>query len=188
MFKSALFTAGLTMLLIGPAAAANYKIDTEGAHASINFEASHLGFSVLTGRFDTFDGQFVFDSEAPEKSSVSVEIDMNSVNSNHARRDEHLRSVDFFDVTNHPKAIFVSSGVEITGEDTATIFGDLTIRGVTKPVQLETQFIGEGEDPWGGYRSGFKGKTTIYLGDFEMDGTIGNAPIDLVLHVEGIRQ
>ncbi len=188
MLKVTLISAGLALSLSTAATAANYIIDVEGAHASINFEASHLGYSILTGRFDTFDGNYTFDSAKPEEGSVSVEIDMNSVNSNHAKRDDHLRSADFFDVANHPKATFASTGIEVTGEDTAVLTGDLTLRGITKPVELDTRFIGEGKDPWGGYRSGFTGTTTIQLGDFGMGGVIGDAPIKLIVQVEGIRQ
>lgn len=188
MLKSTLISVGLALTLSTAAMAADYKIDVEGAHASINFEASHLGYSVLTGRFDTFDGNYSFDKDKPEEGTVSVEIDMNSVNSNHTKRDEHLRSADFFDVTNHPKATFTSTGIEVTGDDTAVVTGDLTLRGITKPVKLDTKFIGEGDDPWGGYRSGFTGTTTIQLGDFGMGGVIGDAPIKLIVQVEGIRQ
>ncbi len=188
MFKKTLMTAALALTLGTSAYAANYKIDVAGAHASINFEASHLGYSILTGRFDTFDGSFEFDAENPEAGTVSVEIDLDSVNSNHAERDNHLRSGDFLDAASNPKATFTSTGINVTGDKTAVITGDLTIRGETKSVDLDTVFIGEGKDPWGGYRAGFTGHTTIQLADFGMDGVIGNAPIKLIIQVEGVRQ
>jgi polyisoprenoid-binding protein YceI len=188
MFTKTLTAASLALTLGTTAYAETYKIDTSGAHASINFEASHLGFSVLTGRFDTFDGSFEFDNANPAGSSVAVTIDIDSVNSNHAKRDNHLRSADFFDVSNHPSASFTSTGINVTGDKAAVITGDLTIRSITKSVDLDTTFIGEGDDPWGGYRAGFSGTTTINLGDFGMDGPLGNAPVTLNIHVEGIRQ
>jgi len=188
MFKKTLMTAALALTLGTSAYAADYVIDTKGAHASINFEASHLGYSVLTGRFDTFEGSFKFDASKPEEGSVAVTIDVSSVNSNHAERDNHLRGDKLFDVAANPTATFVSTGIKATGDKTAVITGDLTIRGTTKSVDLDTVLIGEGKDPWGGYRAGFSGETTIQLADFGMDGLIGDAPIKLILQVEGIRQ
>jgi len=188
MFKKTLVTATAMIALGATAFADTYAIDTEGAHASISFETSHLGYSVLTGRFDTFGGTFDYDKANPSAGSVNVTIDANSINSNHGARDNHLRSADFLDVANHPSASFVSTGIEVKDDKTATITGDFTLRGVTKSVALDAEFIGEGKDPWGGYRAGFKGTTTIFLGDYGMDGMLGNAPVEITLHVEGIKQ
>ena len=174
--------------LSSPAIADTYVIDTKGAHASINFRASHLGFSWLTGRFDTFTGTFEYDEADPAQSRVSVEIDVASLNSNHAERDNHLRSDDFFDAAGHPKATFVSKSIKLTGEKTAIITGDLTIRGVTRSVDIETSHVGGGEDPWGGFRQGFTGTATITPSEFGMPNPIAQNPVDLVLEVEGIRQ
>ena len=188
MFKNTLIATALALTLGTAANAASYKIDTEGAHAAINFEASHLGYSFVTGRFDTFTGNIEFDAADAAAGSVSVDIDVTSVNSNHGKRDNHLRSADFFETDKHPKASFVSTGIEVTGDKTAVITGDLTIKGITKSVAMDTTFIGEGKDPWGGYRAGFVGTTSIQLKDFGMDGVIGDTEIKLTLHAEGIRQ
>ena len=177
------------LLAMGTGIAAHadtYVIDTKGAHASINFRASHLGFSWLAGRFDDFEGTFEFDPEKPEASSVSVEIDTASVNSNHEARDKHLRSPDFLNADAHPKATFKSTKVEVTGEKTAKITGDFTLNGVTKPLTLDVEYVGGGEDPWGGYRQGFMGTTSFGMGDFDFEKDYGK--VDLTLHVEGIRQ
>ena len=110
--RTATFAAALAcaaMALAAPASAADYVIDTKGGHASINFKIPHLGFSWLTGRFDTFSGTFTYDDKKPEASKVSVEIDTTSLNSNHAERDKHLRSADFLDAAKFPKATFVST-------------------------------------------------------------------------------
>jgi polyisoprenoid-binding protein YceI len=173
-----------------PALADEYIIDTKGAHASINFRVNHLGFSWLTGRFDTFDGSFTYDETAPEKSTIKVEIDTASVNSNHAERDKHLRSNDFLDVAKFPKATFVSKSVTPKGDGTATVVGDLTLRGVTKEVTIDARYVGGGEDPWGGYRQGFEGTTTFALADFGIPKDLGPASknVELTLHVEGIRK
>lgn len=174
--------------LATPATAATYVIDTDGAHASINFRANHLGFSWLTGRFDSFTGSFEFDEANPAASKVSVEIDVASINSNHAERDQHLRSDDFFDVATYPKATFVSKSITLTGDKTAVITGDLTIRGVTKQVDIQASHFGGGKDPWGGFRQGFTGTATITPSDFGMPNPVAKNPVELALEVEGIRQ
>ncbi|PCH94628.1 MAG: hypothetical protein COB84_07345 [Rhodobacteraceae bacterium] len=188
IFKTLLTSAALALSIGTASLAASYNIDTDGAHASINFEANHLGFSVLTGRFDTFSGTFEFDAEHPEAGSVMVEITTDSVNSNHAKRDAHLRSGDFFDASSHPKATFKSTSIKVTGDKTAVITGDLTIKGITKSIDMDATMIGSGDDPWGGHRAGFSGTATINLGDFDMGGMIGPLDVTLNLHIEGIRQ
>ena len=114
--KRTFLTTGFSIASLGlsataVAAPANYQIDTKGMHASVNFKIQHLGYSWLTGRFDQFGGTFVYDSEKPSNSKVDVSIDTDSVNTNHAERDKHLRSGDFLDVKKFPKATFVSTEI-----------------------------------------------------------------------------
>jgi polyisoprenoid-binding protein YceI len=186
--SAALALAGLVIAL--PAHAADYEIDGKGMHASINFRIKHLGFSWLAGRFDTFTGTFNFDEKAPEKSAVKVDIDTASVNSNHAERDKHLRSPDFLDVAKFPKASFVSKSVTPKTGGKATIVGDLTLHGVTKEVAIEAETIGGGADPWGGFRQGFSGVTTLKLADFAIQKDLGPASkeVELTLNVEGVKK
>lgn len=178
------------LVVATPASAADYAIDTKGAHASINFRVNHLGFSWLTGRFDTFGGTFSYDASAPEASKVSVEIDTNSVNSNHAERDKHLRNDDFLAVSKFPKATFVSKSVEPAGDDKVKIVGDFTLRDVTKEIAIDAEFVGSGSDPWGGERAGFKGTATLTLADYGITFDLGPAgkEVYLDLHVEGVKQ
>jgi len=174
-----------------PALADNYVIDTKGAHASINFSIKHLGYSVLTGRFDTFSGDFSYDPAKPEASTVNVTIDTGSINSNHAERDKHLRSADFLNVEKFPKATFVSKKIVLDGDkDEFDIVGDLTLNGVTKSITIEVDKVGEGKDPWGGYRAGFSGETTITLKDFNVKMDLGPASqtVQLELEVEGVKK
>jgi polyisoprenoid-binding protein YceI len=173
----------------GPARAADYLIDTAKGHASINFRIKHLGYSWLTGRFDTFGGSFAFDEKDPAAAKVKVAIDTASINSNHGERDKHLRGKDFLDVAQFPKATFESTSVKING-DKATITGNLTLRGVTKEVVIEAERIGGGADPWGGYREGFAGTTRFALKDFGINFDLGPASkeVELQLNVEGVRQ
>ena len=174
-----------------PTFADNYTIDTKGAHASINFSIKHLGYSVLTGRFDTFSGDFSYDPAKPEASTVNVTIDTNSINSNHAERDKHLRSSEFLNVDKFPKATFVSKKIVLDGDKKEfDIIGDLTLNGVTKSVTIDVEKVGEGKDPWGGYRAGFEGETEIKLKDFNIKTDLGPASqvLKLELHVEGIKK
>ncbi|PUA28052.1 MAG: hypothetical protein B0W54_16305 [Cellvibrio sp. 79] len=173
-----------------PALADNYVIDTKGAHASINFSIKHLGYSVLTGRFDKFEGEFSYDPAKPEASTINVTIDTTSINSNHAERDKHLRSADFLNVEKFPKATFVSKSVKPDGKDEFDIIGDLTLNGVTKSVTIEVEKVGEGKDPWGGYRAGFSGETEIKLKDFNIKMDLGPASqtVKLELEVEGVKK
>lgn len=180
--------AALSLPAIVPAA--DYVIDTEKAHAFIQFRIQHLGYSWLYGRFNAFDGKFSYDAKNPATNKVEVIIDTASIDSNHAERDKHLRSDDFLDVAKFPQARFVSTKFEDKGNGRAVLSGDLTLHGVTKPVVIAVEHIGEGDDPWGGYRAGFFGTTTLKLADFGITRDLGPASqeVELMLSVEGIRQ
>jgi len=187
LLTSLLVAAALAMQT---ARAENYVIDTEGAHASIQFRIKHLGYSWLYGRFNTFAGEFSYDEKNPAASQVKVMIDTASIDSNHAERDKHLRSEDFLDVKKYPQATFVSTGYTESADGKAVLQGDLTLHGVTRPVTIDVEQIGAGTDPWGGYRRGFSGRTTLALKDFGIDYDLGPASqtLELLLEVEGIRQ
>ncbi|WP_299595359.1 YceI family protein [uncultured Microbulbifer sp.] len=177
--------------LIGASAqAAEYQFDTKGAHAFVQFRIKHLGYSWLYGRFDKFDGSFVYDEAKPEDASVQVTVDTTSLNSNHAERDKHLRGKDFLNVDKFPTATFKSTAFEPKGDGKALLKGDLTLHGVTKPITIDVEEIGGGKDPWGGYRQGFTGTTEFKLKDFGIDYDLGPASqtVEMILDVEGIRQ
>jgi len=191
MLKKTLAALVLGSALVGGQAfAADYAIDKQGQHAFVNFKISHLGYSWLWGTFKDFDGSFSFDVAKPEQSKVNVTLKTASVDTNHAERDKHLRSDDFLNVAKHPTATFESTSVKSTGEGTADITGNLTLNGVTKPVVIAAKFIGEGDDPWGGYRAGFEGSTTLTLKDFDIKMDLGPASqtVDLIISVEGVRK
>ena len=181
---------GTALLGAGQAMAADYAIDKQGQHAFVNFKISHLGYSWLYGTFKDFDGSFSFDDKNPQASKVSVTLNTASVDTNHAERDKHIRSDDFLSVDKHPTATFESTSVKSTGEGTADITGNLTLNGVTKPVVIAATFIGQGDDPWGGYRAGFAGSTTLKLKDFAIEKDLGPASseVELIISVEGVRQ
>lgn len=172
------------------AAADTYLIDTAGAHAFVQFRIKHLGYSWLYGRFDDFSGTFTYDEADPANSKVAVEIKTASLDSNHAERDKHLRGKDFLDVERYPTASFKSTSYKETGLDKSVLVGELTLKGVTKPITIEVDRIGHGPDPWGGHRRGFEGRTEFALKDFGIDYNLGPASrtVEMILSVEGIRQ
>ncbi len=188
--KIAAVALAAAIVLPAQAFAEKYVIDTEGSHAFIQFRIQHLGYSWLSGRFNTFSGSFEYDEKNPEKASVQVDIDVASIDSNHAERDKHLRDKDFLDVKKFPKAKFVSKSFKENGDGTAVLTGDFTLRGVTRPVTIDVEHIGHGSDPWGGYRRGFEGTTRIALADYGIKYNLGprSKEVELTLSVEGIRQ
>jgi len=179
-----------SLLTTAPLQAAEYEIDTKGAHASIQFRISHLGTSWLTGRFNTFTGSFNYDAANPAAASVNVEIDVNSFDSNHAERDKHIRGDEYLDVAKHPKATFKSTSYTPNKDNTGVMKGILTLYGTSKEISIDVNKVGEGEDPWGGYRAGFAGTTEIQPKDFGMNYQLGPAAetVYLELHIEGIRK
>jgi polyisoprenoid-binding protein YceI len=185
-----LFVLGLAS--INAQAAEHYKIDTKGMHAFITFKIKHLGFSWLEGRFNDFSGDFDFDEASPANNRVSIKINVGSLDSNQAERDKHLRSERFFDVDKFPEATFVSTSWQDHGNGKATLSGKFTLRGVTKDISIDVSQVGAGKDPWGGFRRGFEGTTTLHLADYNMkEGSVLGAAANDVriwLSVEGVRQ
>ncbi|KDC53241.1 YceI family protein [Pseudoalteromonas fuliginea] len=177
------------MLSVTTANAADYVIDTKGAHAFVNFKIKHLGYSWLHGRFNTFDGKFNYDAKSPNASQIMVNIDTTSLDSNHAERDKHLRGKEFLNVDKYPTATFKSTSIKFE-DDSGQVTGDFTLHGVTKTITFEIDKVGEGKDPWGGYRVGFEGETSLKLTDYGIDYNLGPASthVDIGLFIEGIRQ
>ena len=191
MKKTILMTILFTLaVLVAPAQAADYDIDTKGAHAFIQFKIKHLGYSWLVGRFNKFNGQFSYDEKNLATSKVEVNIDPASIDSNHAERDKHLRSKDFLDVSKFPTAKFVSTAYQAKANNKGVLQGKLTLHGVTKAISINVKHIGQGPDPWGGYRAGFEGHTTLTLADFGINYNLGPASrtVEMFLSVEGIRR
>lgn len=188
MKKLSLTLVGLLALTASQVAtAADYVLDTKGAHAFINFKANHLGYSWLTGRFNKFEGKFSYDAKNIAATKITVDIDTTSIDSNHAERDKHLRSGDFLAVEEFPAAKFVSTKVTDKGEGKIEVVGDFTLHGVTKSITIDAMTIGEGKDPWGGYRAGFSGTTIINAADYDFKASwVGDIQLELL--IEGIKQ
>ncbi|ABK47414.1 YceI family protein [Shewanella bicestrii] len=190
--KKQLLAALIGGSLLAPmaASAADYVIDREGAHASITFKVSHLGYSYVVGRFNDFSGDFSYDAKNPTAAKVNVKVNTLSVDSNHAERDKHIRSGDFLNTAKFAEATFVSTSVEDKGNGDMVITGNFTLNGVTKPLAIQAHAVGEGQDPWGGYRAGFTGTTTFAMKDYgiKMDLGPASANVELDLVVEGVRK
>ncbi len=184
--------AAVIALALGSAAAqaADYVIDKKGMHASVQFRVKHLGYSWLRGRFNDFSGTFKYDANRPDASSVEVTIDISSLDSNHGSRDRHLKGSDFFDARRYPEARFVSTSYRSLGADRGRLRGNLTLRGLTRPVTIAVTRVGEGKDPWGGYRAGFEGRTEINILDFNFPDTLGppSRAAEIILDIEGVRR
>ncbi len=175
------------LLANGAVAVENYQIDR--SHSFVMFKISHLGFSVMNGRFNSFSGDFTYDPANPANSRIQVEVDTASVDTNWAERDKHLRSADFLDVKKYPTATFRATGFsESNGK--GTLKGDLTLHGVTRPITIAVEQVGAGKDPWGGFRRGFSGMTTIKRSDFGITRNLGPKSEEMELHfvIEGKRQ
>jgi polyisoprenoid-binding protein YceI len=172
--------------------AGTYEIDS--SHSNVDFVVRHLMISKVRDRFNSFSGAFTV-AEVPEESSVEVSIDAASISTDDEQRDGHLRGADFFDTEQFPTLTFKSTGVEAVKGNNWTVAGDLTIKGVSKPVVLDVEFEGAQTDPWGGARVGFTASTEIDREDWglswnqalETGGVLVGKKIKIELGVEATR-
>lgn len=176
-----------------PALAANYKVDTD--HTTVSFKIRHL-LSYVQGRFNQFDGSFVYDPENPDTWKTQMTVQAASIDTNVAPRDKHLRSADFFDVENFPTLAFTSTQVTDVTPTSAKLHGLLTLHGVEKPVVFDLVIHGVAKDPWGNVRASFTATTTINRKDFgltwnevvETGQLLVGEEVMITLEVEGILQ
>lgn len=157
------------VLAAGAATAEPVKYDLDSSHSQILFSYNHLGFSTTYGMFSGFAGEIMFDADAPDASSVAVSMPVKSMFTGWEERDGHFMSPDFFAATDEEMVSFTSTSIEVTGENTALITGDLELNGVTKSVVLETKMNQAGEHPmakkpW----LGFDATTTLLRSDFDL--------------------
>lgn len=166
--------------------------DIDLSHSDISFSVRHMMVSKVKGRFTNFSGEIVT-GETFEGSSVTAKIDATTIDTNSEQRDGHIKSADFFEVDTYPEWTFVSTGIVPDGAD-YKLNGDLTIKGVTKPVSLYLEIGGFGPDAWGGTRCGFTATTTINRNDFGVDismpldggGVVVAEKIAITLEIEGV--
>jgi polyisoprenoid-binding protein YceI len=166
--------------------------DIDPVHSDVSFTVRHMMVSKVRGRFATFSGEIVTGENLTD-SSVAATIDASSIDTGNEQRDEHIRSADFFEVENHPQWIFRSTGVRAGGAD-LVLDGDLTIKGVTRPISLALEVNGFGPDPYGGTRAGFSASTTIDRNDFGVDikmpldggGVVVGDKVQINLEIEAV--
>lgn len=149
--------------------------DIDPAHSRLGFVARHAMVTKVRGSFSQFTGSFDVDSSNLSASKAQVTIQVASVDTHNEQRDGHLRTNDFFDAPNHPEITFTSTRIEQIADDTFTVTGDLTIKGITRPVTVELVYTGSAVDPYGNTRVGFEGVSTINRSDF---GITFNATLD----------
>ncbi|GAA1082179.1 YceI family protein [Tsukamurella spumae] len=171
--------------------AGTYVVDP--VHSSVEFSVRHLMVSKVKGRFDEFSGTITVSEDGT--ASLAAEVDVTTVNTRNAQRDAHIRTADFFDAENYPKATFTSTGVAAKGSD-YVLSGELTLRGVTKPVQFDLEFLGTNPGMGQGEVAAFEAKTVITRQDFgitidmplETGGSVIGDKITLTLDIEAVRQ
>lgn len=171
-----------------------WQIDT--AHSNIQFSARHMMVSKVRGRFEQFSGVVEFDEANPANSSVDVQISVASINTQDEKRDAHLKAPDFLDAEQFPLMTFKSTRVEPLSETQGRIIGDLTIRGVTREVVLETEYAGQAKSPWGTVNAGFSAETKINRRDWgltwnvalETGGVLVGDEITITIDLEIVKQ
>lgn len=168
----------------------------DSAHSSAEFSVKHMMVATAKGRFNKVSGTITLDPANPATASVEANVDVTSVDTGQPQRDGHLRNDDFFSADKYPEATFRSTRVELDGPEAAKVHGDLTIRGVTKPVVLDVEFEGQGKDAYGKQRAGFTATTTINRLDYgiqwnpaiETGGFVVSNRVKLTLNIAAVLQ
>lgn len=174
------------------AALQTFAIDPQ--HSRLGFTARHMGFSKVRGNFEEFEGAVRMAPDQLDTLEAEATIQAASITTGTEDRDEHLRSEDFFAVDSYPTITFESTEVRQVSEDSFTLVGDLTIRDVTKRVELDGEYLGQGTDPWGGTRLAFEAETTINRKDWglnwnqvlEAGGVLVSEKISISLEVQAV--
>lgn len=148
----------------------SWNLDT--SHSRIGFAVKHMMVSTVRGEFKAYTGSLQLDEADFTKSVITGEIDVASIDTRDEGRDGHLKSADFFDVENHPKMTFKSTRIEAKGGNDYVIYGDLTIRGVTREIAVSTEYSGKHQNPWGSTVTGFSGSATINRKDFGLEWNV----------------
>jgi polyisoprenoid-binding protein YceI len=169
-------------------AAETYNLDP--GHTSIVFRVKHLGIAYVFGRFNGPTGSFVFDESSPSKSAIEMQAEAKNIDTAVEKRDNHLKSPDFFNAEEFPLVSFKSNSVKKLSESTYEVSGDLTLLGKTRPITVEVHATGAGKDPWGNFRRGFETSFSIKRSEFGMGFMMGGVSdeVNLTVSVEGIRK
>jgi polyisoprenoid-binding protein YceI len=148
------------------------KWQIDGSHTNVGFTVRHMMVSNVRGKFDKVSGTVEFDPANAAAASADIAIDVGSITTQDAQRDGHLKSADFFEAEKFPQITFKSSKVQVIDKDSAKLHGDLSIRGVSKPVVLDVEFNGVGKNPWGNTVAGFSAKGKINRKDFGLNWNV----------------
>lgn len=189
-----IFVSAIFLLWPFGAFAAKFKLD-EG-HSNVGFKIQHLVISKVTGRFNKFEGTFDHDEKKGTLENINVKIMANSIDTNEADRDKHLKAADFFDVEKYPTIEFVGTKVNYKNKKPTSVEGNLTMRGVTKPVTLKYESKGSVTDPWGNNRIAFEASTKISRKDFGLNwnktldkgGVVVGEDVNVIIEGEGIQE
>ncbi|BDW89347.1 YceI family protein [Thalassospira tepidiphila] len=174
--------AGLSGAAFSAQAADTYKLDP--THTSVLFIVNHLGFSDYQGRFNGVTGELTLDRENPSASSATITIDLNQIDSGVEALDNHMKTADFFNVEEFPTATFSSTSVELVGDNAATVTGDLTLLGETKPLVLDVSLSGEGTHPMTGDEVvGFSADGVVTRTDYGMDFLVPGVGDEVTLQI-----
>jgi polyisoprenoid-binding protein YceI len=171
------------------------KWNFDPVHSHVAFSVRHLMISRVNGHFKSWTGTLLLDEDDPSAATVQAEIDAAGIDTREPQRDDHLRSADFLDAQTYPKITFQSTHVDKIDVEHYRVTGDFTIRGVTKPVALDVEFLGRTKDPWGGVRIGFSAKTSIDRRDYglkfnmplEGGGVMVGDKVDITLDIEAVK-
>lgn len=166
------------------------------SHTLVEFAVRHMMLATVKGNFSGVSGTLIGDPNDLTNAKISVSVDINTIDTRNADRDQHLRSADFFDAENFPKMTFESRNITRTGENTYNIEGDLTIRGTTRPITLEAEFMGVGPDPWGNTRAGFEATGKLNRKDYgltwnaalETGGVLVGEEVKITISAEFVKQ
>ena len=165
----------------------------DAGHSTVGFSVRHLMVAKVRGQFTSFTGSITVAAD-PLQSKVEASVDVSSIDTRDAGRDGHLKSADFFDLENHPTWTLASTGITPKGDD-FVLAADLTIRGVTKPVEFDLEFAGVATDPWGNTKAGFTAETEISRKDFglewnaalETGGVVVGDKVKITLDIEALK-
>ena len=173
---------------------ATYKIDPD--HSDIMFKVKHLMISTVTGIFKKFDATLEVNEDDLTQAKATFEAEVDSVDTKNEQRDSHLKSDDFFNAEQFPKMTFKSTSIKKSGDDEYRLIGDLTLRDITRPVELKVEYNGSTKDPWGQERMGFEVSGKINRREYglkwsavtEAGGLVVSDEVRLALNVEMIKQ
>ena len=180
---------GTVFGLAGMASAAE-KFELDSSHSTVLFKIKHLNTSWFYGRFTDIAGTLMVDAKKPDASTLEIKVKTESIQTDNEKRNAHLKSPDFFAAKQYPELTFKSTSAKSVGDGALEMKGDLTCHGVTKPLTVTLQKVGEGKDPFGGYRAGYETKFNIKRSDFGMDympGGLGDE-IEIIVSLEGVKK